>query len=348
MLNKKGKSLIAFLIIIIMWVSLYLIYNIIQVLKYGSSKSSNIVLVSDIKASNDYKVYLNENKFIEEEYLQNDSSYVSLLVKYIETAFKYEYKTDADINIKYNYELSANVVSRFISDNNIRINYPVWNKKIILNQLDTTTSNNGTFKINELINIDLGYYNGLVEEFKQELNIPIESNLDIKLVVKMEERTSSGFVNAKEHNMMMTIPLGVKSFDISKDRNFTDNEITYRNGTSTGETKYALAIVYIILMIIIIGSGTKLIFFIMSLNKNKYRIEIDKLLNNYNNRIVTVTNFLDYKKFEIVNLLNFEEMLNLADETFEPIMFWEKKINQEAWFSILRNNILYMYVISNK
>ncbi len=41
-------------------------------------------------------------------------------------------------------------------------------------------------------------------------------------------------------------------------------------------------------------------------------------------------------------------MLNLADETFEPVVYWEKDEGKESWFSILRNNILYCYIITNK
>jgi hypothetical protein len=101
--------------------------------------------------------------------------------------------------------------------------------------------------------------------------------------------------------MSISIPLDVKSFDILKHKNFSEQEI-FNNNSNNSEHKYVLAIIYIILLIVILSSGTYSILMILNLNRTKYKKEIVKILNNYGNRIINVSNFMDYDKYEKIDL----------------------------------------------
>jgi hypothetical protein len=341
MLNKRGKIVVGIIVLVASVVSLYLLYNIILTLKSGTVISSSQV-ISNINSSNDYNVYLNDNNFITNEYLPSESSYVSSLVKYIEAKFKYQYIDNKNSVIKYNYNITAKIDSKYNGDSSSDVSHSIWNKTFILKSSEEQTIIDGKFTIDETQNVDLPYYDTLVKLFKEQLNISVESTLDVRMTINIRD----GSVQ-KEHYMSMVIPLDVKSFDILKYKNFSEKEV-FDNNSNNSEQKYVLAIIYIILLIVILGCSTHLVLMILNLNKTKYKKEIDKILNNYGNRIINVSSFMDYDNYETVDLLNFEEMLNLADETFEPIVYWEKSVGKESWFSILRNNILYRYIIANK
>jgi len=53
---------------------------------------------------------------------------------------------------------------------------------------------------------------------------------------------------------------------------------------------------------------------------------------------------------DIVEILDFEELLTLSNETMEPIIYWEKRNrdSKEAWFSVIKDKILYRYIILHK
>lgn len=82
--------------------------------------------------------------------------------------------------------------------------------------------------------------------------------------------------------------------------------------------------------------------------KNKCLLRVKKILKEYDDRIITVTNFINYSKLDVVKLSSFEELINLYNETYEPIIYWEKSSNRnfEGWFAIVKNRIVYIYIIS--
>ncbi len=81
--------------------------------------------------------------------------------------------------------------------------------------------------------------------------------------------------------------------------------------------------------------------------KSPYTLEINKILKDYDDRIIEVTNFIKYTNWETVEVKNIKELIELSNEAFEPIFFWERRIDhtKEAWFCILRDSVLYKLVL---
>ena len=58
----------------------------------------------------DYKVYLKQNDFFEENYLDDNNRYIASLIDYINATFKYNIlMEDKDVDFKYNYRIESNV-----------------------------------------------------------------------------------------------------------------------------------------------------------------------------------------------------------------------------------------------
>jgi hypothetical protein len=67
------------------------------------------------------------------------------------------------------------------------------------------------------------------------------------------------------------------------------------------EVSYMKAIIYIGVLILLIGISSYLIKIIIYKKYSKYSILKNKILKQYDDRIVTVSNFIKYDKWEIVD-----------------------------------------------
>ena len=61
------------------------------------------------KSNLDYKVFLKENQFYDTPYLPKDKKYISALINYIDSNFSYTFRSDDNINLKYDYYIDANL-----------------------------------------------------------------------------------------------------------------------------------------------------------------------------------------------------------------------------------------------
>jgi hypothetical protein len=346
--NKKREyAIITFIIILTLIICSYLIFNVIDILRYHGGRPEDIIYSDNIKGNIDYQVYLKPNNFIDTPYVTNDFSFVTPLVDYIDTLFSYDYIGTSDVIVDYDYYIKASIISRYVSEDTVTTK-PLWIKDFILLNHQKGTANNSKIRIAEHLKIGIDYYNNLINDFNKDLNISLDSRLEITLVVTVKGRLENDKTIDKEYLTTMSIPLGVKVFDIDITKSYPKNEVTYRKEPEKAEVSYMLAILYIVLTMLIGGSAFYLIKSIINRGKGEYLSKVSKLLKEYDDRIVNVSNFIRYEKLEIVDIPNFDELLTYSDETLEPIIFWEKrsKGHMEAWFCVIRDKILFRYKIS--
>jgi uncharacterized protein (UPF0333 family) len=346
--NKKREyAIITFIIILTLIICSYLIFNVINILRYRAGRPEDIIYTNNMKGDIDYQVYLKPNNFVDAPYVTNDFSFAAPLVDYIDTLFSYDYVGTSNIIVDYDYYIKASIISRYASED-AATTKPLWIKDFILLDHQKGTSNDSKIRIAQHLKIGIDYYNNLLDDFNKSLNIPLNSRLDIALVVKIKGKLENDKTIDKEHLTTMSIPLGVKVFDIDITKSYPKSEITYRREPKKAEVSYMIAILYIVLIIVIGGTAFYLIKSIINRGKGEYLFKVSKLLKEYDDRIVNVSNFIRYEKLEIVDIPNFDELLTYSDETLEPIIFWEKrsKGHIEAWFCIVRDKMLFRYIIS--
>ena len=65
----------------------------------------------------------------------------------------------------------------------------------------------------------------------------------------------------------------------------------------------------------------------------------------YDDIIVNTSNILDVSNYKIIEITEFKEMLNLSRELLLPIMNYEVMKDKETWFYVIKDDILYRYVV---
>ena len=110
----------------------------------------------------DYKVYLKNNIYYDEKYLEKDMSYIANLIDYILIDYNYKFTSNTLLSGEYYYKISADLEITNPVNNSLYYskNYLLLDeKKIIL-------ENQKEYTIHENIRIDYDNYNFLANSFK--------------------------------------------------------------------------------------------------------------------------------------------------------------------------------------
>ncbi len=345
-MNQKDKIKIIGIIFVASVISVTCLFKIVTTLKNLNGDPKNIAYVGTSKDSLEYSVYIKENPFIESPVLSSSYSYVTALVDHVKLNFQYDYSFDRNVDLTYNYVVKANIVGLSNNSETVVTTNPVWNKEYILVPRSEDKKANGEIKQVQEVDIDLTGYNDLVSSFMTDYGIQLGTTLEVKLMIHFK-----GTINNKpvenEHFLTASIPLGVKVFDITTSKNFTEEEKVYLNSAPKKEDSYVKIIVSIVVGGSTIFLAIYLIRKIVEQYCSEYILTRNKILKDYDERLVEVMNFVKYETWETVDVTSFEELINLSNEAFEPIFFWERKQNhqREAWFCILREKVLYRYLL---
>ncbi len=332
-MKNKEKQIIVFIIFVLTIVTIVSFFEIFKIVK-----KEDVLYISKTQDNSSYFVNLKDNVYIDNNILNENNSYITQLVENIDVTFNYKHELDKKFNVFYNYQITATVVGSYEEAQKTLLN-----KKFNLlskDKIDYNESNN----IEERININLETYEGIIKTFIADLNINIDAVLKIKLNINYY-----GDIN-KNHYTEIIIPLNKKVFDIVLNKNFNEEERTYLNEQLSKEDIFVKVIINILILSAFYVVNIYLIKRISSKYLSEYTKTVKKILKDYDERIVEVRSFVKYKNWETVDIKSFKELINLSDEAFEPIFFWQKRYspNKEAWFCILRDKVLYKYVIYGK
>ena len=335
-MKTKDRNKIFFIILLLAIFSIVSFFIMFKIIIKLNGDPNDIYYTSNSLDNTTYEVYLEENSLIEENVLDENNSYILDLVNLININYNYNYSLDKDLNYTYNYNVIATLEGIF----NEEVLNPLLNKEyILLNKLNLKGSK--TININETINIEPLFYNEIIKEFINNFNINISANLKVKLNINYK-----GDIN-NNHYIELIIPLNKKAFDITKTNNLQTEEIFYIKEPLKKEDAFSKIIINIIVLTLLYITGIYLIKNIRDKHLSKYTKTLNKILKEYDDRIVEVKSFVKYKNWEKVDLKSFDELINLSNEAFEPIFFWKRRYTRkkEVWFCILRDKVLYRYII---
>lgn len=184
-------------------------------------KDGNSASVGYSESGNaDYTVYLKDNTFYDTKYLTSGMQYVASLINTINTKFNYEIHSDNNIDYKYKYRIMGN----------LQIMDPTDKTKILYTKEETLLSeveeeiNSNNFVINEDVIIDYGKYNNLVNAYKREYGLSVNSELILTMYITVNGVSDISSDNLSKNNkLQISIPLSEQTVDISIDTKTLSN-----------------------------------------------------------------------------------------------------------------------------
>ena len=295
------------------------------------------------KYNYDYTVNVKNNKYIDAETLDmGQEAYVTALINNIDLNLNYNYESDTKSEINYKYTIDGKLNAIYSKDG---IDSNVWQKEYVLKEETANTEDTNKININEKINLDLKEQNQLVKDFETEMGMTLDVKYIVTLTVKTDTNVDGTDAN-NEYKSSIEIDLGKKTTTISGENNLEENKQISKQYEENGKINVFALVVYIIMLIFSIYVFVR-VFNKQTINivRNGYRQELNKILRICEEKIVQVSSDPALEKESILDVKEFGEIIKVSEELFKPILYWYNEVNEEAYFYVLCDEMIYRYVL---
>ena len=337
--NKKlriNKKLIFYFILLAI-----LVFGTICSTVLAFSKTKNEVVKYHENSNIDYKVYLKKNDFYNKDYLDKGMVYVASLIDKIKVNYNYNFNVNKKSDIDISYKVIAKLV--ISSQNNTNI---FFEKEDDLTDTITKTIEKDTdLNFSENVEIDYDYYNNLANKFKSNYAVNTNSYLEVYLKVDENSKESNSYLLNNESKTTLTIPLSEQEVNITlnNDNVNEEKEIISKKSINSSINYIVICLVLFILTIFTI---IKLIKYLEKF-ENAYDRYINKILRGYDRLIVNVKTAPKLRDYNIIQVENFEELIDVRDNVKEPIRYLEISKHKKCKFYIINNKDLYLFTVNS-
>ncbi len=329
-------SFIVFLLIVIILLGYFSIKT--SLTKYASYQENGTV---------NYKVYLKENDFFKEKYLEKDKQYIANIIDYIDANFNYNLSmNEKNVHYNYKYRIDANVNVKEKNSSKPLFTYD----ETIIPEKSFADNKNNIVKITDNVKIDYNKYNSLIQKFVDVYDLDnIESVLSIKMIVNVSGSGEKIVDNTNESVVSIDIPLTTKTVAIDISSNILqDNNNTIK---CKSENNLFLIFTTIIMIIIEIIMIIKLLKYAINTRsvQNIYEQQLKKILNNYHSYIQKINNDFVFSDYQVLYVNEFTDLLEIRETISEPILMASDPNGKGTFFIVpSQTKILYVYSIRIK
>ncbi len=301
----------------------------------------------DEKSNLDYKVYLKKNDYFG-EYLEKDHQYIASLIDYIKTDFSYDLEVEENMNFKYYYYIQADVTVLDVNGKDLYSKTDMIVPKKHFNKVE-----GNSFTINEDVILDYNHYNDIVNNFikKYKLNYTT-SKVELKMYVGIEgecETFSTSLVNDAVISMGIPLTTHTVNIDMNYELSTGENKILEcTNDTTLGKRLLAFSIV--IGSLAIVGLVFCIRYLVRTRDaKTMYNYKLRSIFKNYGRFITRVKGELNYKKFQIVPVEEFEDLFEVRNCSQSPILYTSDEKKLRSVFIVPTNTgLVYIYYLFAK
>lgn len=295
------------------------------------------VIEYEVEGDIDYRVYLKDNGYYSEKFLDQGMQYIANLINVVRADFEYKLKVDAPVDAQYKYEIIANAKATDRSDKS-KILYE--NAEVLIaGTLERVHA--GEVNIQQSVDVDYGKYNDLMRSFRQDYGISANCFLDLKMVVNLDGEIKT------EDTLAMNIPLSDQTLDITMDAQAINrSEQIGKEKKEIYVQNLPLLIVGSVIMVVCLALIVVLIYYYATrYNDNLYEKALHKILKEYDTYIVNATETI-YELPSAIRVEGFKELLDAAQAENAPVVFLEVIPGEKAYFVVNGVTTTYRYTLS--
>lgn len=334
----------------ITYVILMIFFMAISYLLISGGLNTKTKIVANYKEKSDlsYLVYLHENDIYQDAYLEMNQKYIADLVDYVDISFNYNNHFDKDVNGYYSYVVIGNLVAYEEEGKE-----SLFKKEYTLMDLKATVLDGNNIRdinIEDTLAVDYDTYREEILKFKKDYDIDVYGYLDVKVIIKLNlEFKGIERVVEDEKEMTINIPLGDETFRIVRD-NDNNKKDSYYDFSKNERVNYLLILIGMFSLSIGISFLALTLRNMIIANRmgHSYQKELDRILTEYDDIIVTVKRFYNRKKYNLIYVESFKELMDAYDKVGNPITFRETKKGEEATFLMTQDDNAWIYKLKNK
>lgn len=285
----------------------------------------------------DYQVYLKDNDYYAEKYLESGKQYIANLINTVRADFSYKLDMDEPVDAHYSYEIIATAKATE-RDNKAKV---LYEQSDTLKQGEITQLENGSFSITDNINVDYAKYNEIMRNFRSDFGIAANCFLDLRLVVKVDGAIKT------EDTLAMNIPLSDQTLDITIDTEAINREEKVGESKSEFYIKDTpLFVVGAVMMVSSLAISVVVIYLYATRFGNNWYAEAEhKIFKAYDTRIINVDSTF-YEPEDAVRVESFTELLDASDNEGAPIQYYDVDPDYKSYFVVKGLNTTYRYTLS--
>lgn len=310
-----------------------------------NNDKSNVIMDYTSSGNLDYKVYLKQNDFIDSTYLNAGEAYVLDLIDHIKIISLYDFKSTNKTSVTGTNKLISKLKVYYKESTDKSSNPEVMTKEKTLDEKVMSFNDNKFISSGEY-DLYLDEYINIIKEFQNQVKIAVDGYLEVSQVSEFSGTVGGASYNDNYSNTLK-IPLSNSVVKIENINSKPKTKSVYESDLiKTNKTVMSYIVIANIITFIIICFLLRKLFTFT--NKTEYERELNKILKNYDDIIVNTSTILDVSKYKLIEIDEFKEILNLSRELLLPIMNYEMKKDEETWFYVLKDDILYRYIVSKE
>ena len=342
--NRMRKSTKYVTIIISIIVLIFSFINFIKTMHKENMKTSTKEIYKYTNKFNyDYKINLISNKYMSNEEIKDKNlAYVTDLIDNIRLDLNYDYIANKNSELNCTYSVEG-IMQAFYTKNGQE--QKIWEKEETLLKEKEIKSASDNININEKLTLDLKDKNDLINNFKQQLGMTISAKYNVKLKIKITTEVEEKEI-VDELIPSINIDLAEKTTKLYGENNLQNTEYIskeYKISEKSSGLKMLIDIVLIVIAIFALKHVSK--FKVANVVRNEFKYELNRILKICQDKIVQVSTRPNDEEVEVVYVKDFGEIVKVSEELFKPILYYNAKENEEAWFSVMSGKTSYRYVL---
>ncbi len=331
-------------VIQVLFVICIILFSFVDIFMYkkGYFNEKKVTLKYQENNDIDYKVYLKQNDFFDDKYLEKGQTYITSLIDHVNVDYNYNIKYDNNVTGEYKYYVYATVES-----NKSNSDAKYWSKDYKLTDENSMKIKDVMeYSIHENVDIDYNKFNNILISFKKTLGLS-GANGVLKVYLNVVSEVIGNEVPAViENKLLLSLPLSEMTIEASINSDAHNNIKEVSKPINTDKLKltrtlgglYAAAVLFFVILLIHVTKSKK--------DLNKYENELKKILNTYDSIIVNVNKLPDLSGYKVIDVASFNELLDAHGEVRMPINFF--KDVRRSYFVLLNDNTAWKYVMSKR
>ena len=334
-LLKSVKIVYISLLILTFLVGSYFVYKYIKL-----SKEKPSYVTYQEKNTIDNKVYLKENDFFEESYLDEGKAYITTLIDYLDVTFNNNVAFNEMLSGSYSYYIKGTILATKPNESNIKY----WEKEYVLSEMKTINyTGQSNIYNSESVRIDYQKFNDMLLEFRQNYKIAFDGSLLIELVFKNNVIKEGNSFN-EESVSSLSIPLTQATIEVPVDLDETEKTKVLKVDDDKEETlnRYKMAvIIYVGVMafeVFMLSFRTRKIK-----DKNSYEEKLKRIMKEYDYIIVNLNTAINLKSLNVIDVSEFNELIDAHSEVRQPINY--KQYKNKSVFILINDKVAWRYIL---
>jgi hypothetical protein len=339
--EKLKKCILGFMILVIILSSLGLYFN--EKNKYTNQKYNTFTYKSNANVR--YSVLLVPNKIYSNRTVKEGGAYITNLVDYVKTVFKYQLNGDSKGKVSGKYNVKA-LLEGYIQTE--KGSTTIWKKEYILQQDRTFNGYSKDISLNNVIPIKLKTYKDFASMVYKEIKFNFNTKLTIVWDISIAMKTDFGRIN-DSLSPVMEIPIEDQYFKITGrlNENNSGNLEAERKILNPFYNQKKNTLLFMIGLCVLLA-GFIIVFTATKAKSSPLAKKVQDIFKNHGDRLVVINKSESFTNKDIIEVFSIEDIVRIADDIGRPIFYNKSNVLEEIYnFYLFDEKHVYMVDIRN-